>query len=123
MAHQPFQRVFVANRGEIAVRIIRACQKLGVETVAAVSDADRNSMAAHLATRSVCVGPASATLSYLNANALVAAAVGTGCQAVHPGYGFLSERSAFARLCEENGLAFIGPTPDAIDSMGDKLTA
>ena len=123
MANPPFQRVFVANRGEIAVRIIRACQKLGVETVAAVSEADRGSMAAKLATRTVCIGPATASQSYLNANALVAAALGTGCQAVHPGYGFLSERSAFARLCEENGLTFIGPTPEAIDSMGDKLTA
>ncbi len=123
MAQRPIQRVFVANRGEIAVRIIRACQKLGLESVAAVSDADRDSLAARLATRSVCVGPASATQSYLSAPALVQAALGTGCQAVHPGYGFLSERSAFARLCEQNGLAFIGPTPEAIDAMGDKLTA
>ena len=123
MTRPPFQRVFVANRGEIAVRIIRACHKLGVETVVAISEADRESMAARIATRAVCVGPASASLSYLNANALVQAALSTGCQAVHPGYGFLSERSAFSRLCEENGLAFIGPTPEAIDSMGDKLTA
>jgi acetyl-CoA carboxylase, biotin carboxylase subunit len=123
MARAPFQRVFVANRGEIAVRIIRACEKLGVETIVAVSEADRDSMAARIATRAVCVGPASASLSYLNANALVQAALSTGCQAVHPGYGFLSERSAFSRLCQENGLAFIGPTPEAIDSMGDKLTA
>lgn len=123
MAKSPFKRVLVANRGEIAVRIIRACQKLGVETVAAVSVADRNSMAARLATRAVCIGPVSASQSYLNANALVQAALSTGCEAVHPGYGFLSERSAFSRLCEENGIAFIGPTPEAIDSMGDKLTA
>ena len=123
MSRPPFQRVFVANRGEIAVRIIRACEKLGSETVAAVSEADRQSMAARIATRAVCIGPASASLSYLNANALVQAAISTGCQAVHPGYGFLSERAAFSRLCEENGLAFIGPTPDAIDAMGDKLTA
>lgn len=123
MAPPPFKRVFVANRGEIAVRIIRACHKLGIETVAAVSDADRNTMAARLATRAVCVGPASASRSYLDAPALVQAALSTSCQAVHPGYGFLSERSAFSRLCEENGLAFIGPTPEAIDAMGDKLTA
>ena len=123
MGRPPFQRVFVANRGEIAVRIISACRKLGIETVVAVSEADRDSMAARIATRAVCVGPASASLSYLNANALVQAALSTGCEAVHPGYGFLSERSAFARLCEDNGLAFIGPTPDAIDAMGDKLTA
>ena len=123
MGHSPFKRVFVANRGEIAVRIIRACDKLGIETVTAVSDADRHSMAARLATRAVCVGPASASLSYLNANALVQAAMGSGCEAVHPGYGFLSERSAFSRLCEENGLAFIGPSPESIDAMGDKLMA
>ena len=123
MIKPPFKRVFIANRGEIAVRIIRACQKLGIETVAAVSDADRGSMAARLATRSVCVGPSSPTTSYLNANALVTAALGTGCEALHPGYGFLSERAEFSRLCEENGLAFIGPTPEAIQAMGDKLTA
>ena len=123
MTKPPFKRVFVANRGEIAVRVIRACQKLGIETVAAVSDADRESMAARLATRAVCIGPASATASYLNANALVTAAVGTGCEALHPGYGFLSERAEFSRLCEENEIAFIGPTPEAIQSMGDKLTA
>src|ERR1700739_2875128 len=101
MTKPPFKRVFIANRGEIAVRIVRACQKLGIESVAAVSDADRDSMAARLATRSVCIGPASATASYLNANALVAAALGTGCEAIHPGYGFLSERAEFGRLCEE----------------------
>jgi acetyl-CoA carboxylase, biotin carboxylase subunit len=123
MMKPPFKRVFIANRGEIAVRIVRACQKLGIETVAAVSDADRDSMAARLATRSVCIGPASATKSYLNADALVTAALGTGCEAIHPGYGFLSERADFSRLCEENGLVFIGPSPEAIEAMGDKLTA
>ena len=119
----PFKRVFVANRGEIAVRIIRACRKLGIETVAAVSEADRDSMAAQMADRSVCIGPARSSESYLKAETLVAAAIGTGCQAVHPGYGFLSERSRFARLCEESGLVFIGPSPAAIDSMGDKISA
>ena len=123
MTSPSFKRVFIANRGEIAVRIIRACQTLGIETVAAVSDADRESMAARLATRAVCIGPASATASYLNANALVTAAIGTGCEALHPGYGFLSERAEFSRLCGENGIAFIGPTPEAIQAMGDKLTA
>ncbi|HSW19225.1 MAG TPA: acetyl-CoA carboxylase biotin carboxylase subunit [Ramlibacter sp.] len=123
MSKPPFKRVFVANRGEIAVRIIRACHSLGCETVVAVSAADRDSMAARLATRAVCVGPASAKESYLSADALVTAALGTGCEAVHPGYGFLSERAAFSRLCQDNGLAFIGPTPEAIESMGDKLTA
>ena len=123
MTAPPFKRVFVANRGEIAVRIIRACRKLGIETVVAVSDADRESMAARLATRAVCVGPASASASYLNTNALVTAALGTGCEALHPGYGFLSERAEFSRLCQENNVVFIGPTPEAIQSMGDKLTA
>ncbi|MEY4711215.1 MAG: hypothetical protein RIS88_665 [Pseudomonadota bacterium] len=122
-ANQHLQRVFVANRGEIAVRIIRACIKLDIETVAAVSEADRHSMAARLATRAVCVGPASASRSYLDASALVHAAIATGCRAVHPGYGFLSERASFARMCEDAGLVFIGPTPEAISAMGDKLTA
>jgi acetyl-CoA carboxylase, biotin carboxylase subunit len=119
----PFKRLFVANRGEIAVRIVRACEQLGIETVAAVSDADRDTLAARIATSAVCIGPAPAAESYLKAQTLVAAAVGTGCEAIHPGYGFLSERAAFARLCEEAGLAFVGPSPAAIESMGDKITA
>ena len=123
MSRPPFKRVFIANRGEIAVRIIRACELLGIESVVAVSVADRESLAAQLATRSICIGPASASLSYLNSAALITAALGTGCEAVHPGYGFLSERAAFSRLCGENGLVFIGPSPEAIESMGDKLTA
>src|ERR1700730_18542928 len=93
------KRLFVANRGEIAVRVVRACDKLGIESVVAVSDADRDSLAAQLATSAICVGPAPAAQSYLKAETLVAAALGTGCQAIHPGYGFLSERAAFARLC------------------------
>jgi acetyl-CoA carboxylase biotin carboxylase subunit len=119
----PFQRVFVANRGEIAVRIVRACDVLGIESVVAVSDADRDSLAAQLATASVCIGPAAARDSYLKPATLVAAALGTGCQAVHPGYGFLSERAAFSRMCAESDLAFIGPSPEAIEAMGDKITA
>ena len=119
----PFKRLFVANRGEIAVRIVRACEHLGIESVAAVSDADRNTLAARLATSAVCIGPAPAAQSYLKAETLVAAAVGTGCQAIHPGYGFLSERARFARLCGEAGLAFVGPSPESIESMGDKITA
>lgn len=118
-----FRRVLVANRGEIAVRVIRACQQLGIETVAAVSEADRDSLPARMATRAVCIGPARATDSYLRPDVLVAAAKGTGCDAVHPGYGFLSERAAFARLCAKAEVEFIGPSPDAIDSMGDKITA
>ncbi len=122
-ARTPITRVFVANRGEIAVRVVRACDKLGIESVVGVSDADRDSLAAQMATRSVCVGPARSSESYLRPDALVAAAMGTGCQAVHPGYGFLSERAPFSRMCAESGLVFIGPSPSAIESMGDKITA
>ena len=123
MTRPPFKRIFVANRGEIAVRIIRACERLGIESVVGVSEADRDSLAAHLATRAVCIGPASATLSYLKPEALIMAALGTGCEALHPGYGFLSERASFSRLCGDSGLVFIGPSPQAIEAMGDKLTA
>jgi len=122
-AATPFGRVFVANRGEIAVRVVRACEKLGIESVVAVSEADRDSLAARMATRAVCIGPARSTDSYLRAEVLVAAAKGTGCQAVHPGYGFLAERAAFSRMCAESGLVFIGPSPEAIEAMGDKITA
>jgi acetyl-CoA carboxylase biotin carboxylase subunit len=120
---RPFNRIYIANRGEIAVRIIRACQALGIESVIGVSEADRGSLAAQLATRSVCIGPASSRESYLRPEILITAALGTGCEAVHPGYGFLSERAHFSRLCADNGLVFIGPSPESIESMGDKLTA
>ena len=120
---QTIKRVFVANRGEIAVRIIRACRELGLETVVGVSEADRESLAARLADRAVCIGPAPASQSYLRADILATAAHGTGCQAVHPGYGFLSERAAFHRACNEMGLTFVGPTAEAIEAMGDKLSA
>jgi acetyl-CoA carboxylase, biotin carboxylase subunit len=116
-------RVLVANRGEIAVRVIRACQTLGIETVAAVSDADRESMAAKLANRAVCIGPARSTDSYLKVENIVAAAQGTGCDALHPGYGFLSERAALAQACADNKITFIGPSADNISKMGDKLEA
>jgi len=119
----PFKRLFVANRGEIAVRIVRACERLGIESVVGVSDADRDTLAAQLATSAVCIGPAPAVQSYLKAEAVVAAAVGTGCEAIHPGYGFLSERAAFARLCAQAGLVFVGPSPESIEAMGDKITA
>ncbi|KAB2919009.1 MAG: acetyl-CoA carboxylase biotin carboxylase subunit [Hyphomicrobiaceae bacterium] len=123
MSTPPFKRVLVANRGEIAVRIIRACEKLGVECVVAVSEADRGSLAARLAARAVCIGPAPARDSYLRPEVLVVAAKGTGCEAIHPGYGFLSERAHFARLCALEGVTFIGPSPEAIEAMGDKLAA
>src|SRR5687768_2682968 len=103
-ATAPIRRIFVANRGEIAVRIVRACRALGVEAVVGVSEADRGSMAAQLADRAVCIGASPAVESYLNRNAIVTAALGTGCDALHPGYGFLSERAGFQRLCAEHGL-------------------
>jgi acetyl-CoA carboxylase biotin carboxylase subunit len=117
------RRVFVANRGEIAVRVIRACKALGLETVLGVSEVDRESMGARLADRAICIGPAPASQSYLRPELLITAAKGTGCQAVHPGYGFLSERAQFQRMCTEAGLKFIGPSGEAIEAMGDKLSA
>jgi len=120
---QPIKRVFVANRGEIAVRIIRACRAEGLEVVVGVSEADRQSMAARMADRAVCLGPAPASQSYLRADLITTAAHGTGCQAVHPGYGFLSERAEMSRACDTYGITFIGPPVDAIEAMGDKLSA
>ena len=117
------KRVLVANRGEIALRAVRAARKLGLETVAAFSDADRNSPHVWAADRNVCIGPAPAALSYLNGSALIEAARGTGSDAIYPGYGFLSEKSAFAAACREEGLTFIGPSPEAIGMMGDKVEA
>ena len=117
------KRILVANRGEIAMRILRTCRKLGVEAVLAVSEADRDSLPARLATRAICIGPAHPSQSYLKPDTLVQAALGTGCDAVHPGYGFLSERAAFAKLCEQHGLVFIGPTSDQLATAGDKLAA
>jgi len=117
------KRLFVANRGEIAVRILRACEQLGIESVVAVSEIDRNTLAAQMASRAVCIGPPAASQSYLRAETLVAAALGSGCQAIHPGYGFLSERPAFARMCERAGLLFVGPRPESIEAMGEKLAA
>lgn len=118
-----FKRIFVANRGEIAVRIIRACRALGIESVVGFSEADRESLGVRLADRAVCIGPASAAASYLRGETLVTAALGTGCDALHPGYGFLSERAKFQRLCAEAGVVFIGPSADAIERMGDKINA
>lgn len=117
------RRLFIANRGEIAVRIIRTCRALGIETLLAVSDADRGSLGAQLANRAVCIGSGRSTESYLYGAAHVAAALATGCDAVHPGFGFLSENSAFARKVIEAGLIFVGPAPEQLDAVGDKLTA
>jgi len=117
------KKLFVANRGEIAVRIISAARKAGLQTVIGVSAADRETLGARMADRAICIGPAPAAQSYLNMPAVVSAALGTGCDAIHPGYGFLSERAAFRRLCDEHGLIFVGPEATAIESMGDKLAA
>ena len=116
-------RIFVANRGEIAVRIIEACDRLGYDTVLGVSTADKDTLAAKRAGRVVTIGGPRPADSYLNMNAVVQAALSTGCTALHPGYGFLSERPAFAELCAENGLTFVGPSPEALRALGDKLTA
>jgi acetyl-CoA carboxylase, biotin carboxylase subunit len=116
-------RVLVANRGEIAVRIIRACQGLGIDTVLAASQADLDSMGARLAGRTVCIGPPGASQSYLDAKLLVNAALATGCDALHPGYGFLAESAELSQLCAEHGVTFVGPKPDQIAEMGNKIRA
>jgi acetyl-CoA carboxylase, biotin carboxylase subunit len=118
-----FQRVLVANRGEIALRIIRACHELGVEAVAIYSTADADSLHLRWADATVCVGPPDPRMSYLSISNVVAAAKTTGCDAVHPGYGFLSENAEFARACEDNDLVFIGPVPESMETLGDKSLA
>ena len=119
----PLKRVLIANRGEIALRIVRAARKLGIGTVLAASSADRDSKAAREADRTVVVGPAAARDSYLNPHLIVHAAKGTGCDGLHPGYGFLSERHSLATLCAEEGIIFVGPSADAIQAVGGKLAA
>ncbi|MEI9965993.1 MAG: acetyl-CoA carboxylase biotin carboxylase subunit [Caulobacteraceae bacterium] len=117
------RRILIANRGEIAVRIIRTCRRLGIETVLAASKADLESLGARLADRTVCIGPGPSAQSYLKPDAIVQAALGVGADAIHPGYGFLSERAALAALCEQEGVIFIGPTAAQIEAVGDKLRA
>ena len=118
-----FHRILIANRGEIALRVIRACRELDIETVAVYSTADKDALHVQLATKAVCIGPPKAADSYLNQTAVLTAAVESGCEAIHPGYGFLSENAEFAELCQRCGLKFIGPSAEVIRSMGNKAAA
>ena len=118
-----FKRILIANRGEIAMRVLRCCQEMGIETVLACSAEDMDSLPAQFATKRVCIGPPAASKSYLNQEAVVQAAMSFQCEAIHPGYGFLSENADFASLCEDHGILFIGPSPEMIRMMGDKQSA
>jgi acetyl-CoA carboxylase biotin carboxylase subunit len=118
-----FKKVLIANRGEIALRVVRACRELGVKTVAVHSEADARALHVRFADEAVCIGPAPASKSYLNVPAIISAAEITAADAIHPGYGFLSENSEFARICAKCGITFIGPTPEAMRAWGDKVTA
>ena len=120
---QRVSRVLIANRGEIALRIVRACRRLGLESVVCCSDVDRDGLAARSADRAVCIGPGPAAQSYLRADAVVQAALGTGCDAIHPGYGFLSESPRLALLAREHGVVFVGPPPEVMELAADKLRA
>ena len=115
-----FSKILIANRGEIAVRIIRACKEMGVATVAVYSEADKNALHVALADQSYCIGGPEASESYLNENQIISTAILSGAQAIHPGYGFLSENAHFARACRRNGLVFIGPDPESMERLGDK---
>jgi acetyl-CoA carboxylase biotin carboxylase subunit len=118
-----FEKLLIANRGEIALRIQRACRELGIRTVAVHSTADSEAMHVRLADESVCIGPPAARDSYLNQAAILSAATITGADAIHPGYGFLSENAGFAEMVEAHGLTFVGPSPAHIRMMGDKIAA
>jgi acetyl-CoA carboxylase biotin carboxylase subunit len=118
-----FEKVLIANRGEIALRILRACREMGIKTVAVHSTADADAMHVHLAEEAICIGPPAAKDSYLNPSAILTAATITQVDAIHPGYGFLSESSDFASMVEEHGFVFIGPSPETIQLMGDKIAA
>src|SRR5580704_3091906 len=118
-----FQKILIANRGEIALRIICACKDLGISTVAVYSEADRYSLPVRFADEAICIGPAKSSRSYLDIPSIISAAEITNVDAIHPGYGFLSENARFAQVCETSGIKFIGPTPDLIQSMGVKERA
>src|ERR671937_1640656 len=118
-----FSRVLIANRGEVAVRVLRALHELELEAVAIYSTADRNALHVRLADRAVCIGPPLPTHSYLRIPSVIAAAETTGCDAIHPGWGFLAENAAFARACADNDICFIGPRADLIELLGDKVRA
>ena len=115
-----FSKVLIANRGEIALRVIRACRELGIQTVAVYSNVDVHSLHVRFADESVCIGPAKNTESYLNISNIISAALVTGADAIHPGYGYLAENASFARICEDHKIKFIGPSPKIIKLMGDK---
>ena len=115
-----FSKILIANRGEIAVRIIRACKEMGISTVAVYSEADKNALHVSLADESYCIGPAEASESYLNETRIISTAMLSGAQAIHPGYGFLSENAHFARMCIKNGIVFIGPEPESMENLSDK---
>ena len=117
------EKILIANRGEIAVRIIRACREMGIETVAVYSEADREALHTQLADEAVCIGPAASAESYLSMERILSAAIVTGADAIHPGFGFLSENSKFAQLCKTCGLTFIGPSPEVIERLGNKSIA
>ncbi|MFH0883687.1 MAG: acetyl-CoA carboxylase biotin carboxylase subunit [bacterium] len=118
-----FSKILIANRGEIALRVIRACKEMGIQTVAVYSEADAESLHVRFADQAVCIGPPASSKSYLDYRRIIAAAEITGAEAIHPGYGFLAENAEFAEVCEDNGITFIGPSPDAIRRMGDKALA
>ena len=123
MASVPFKKILIANRGEIALRVICACKDLGIPTVAVYSEADRHSLPVRFADQAICIGPAKSARSYLDIPSIISAAEITNTDAIHPGYGFLSENAGFAEVCRVSGIKFIGPTPDVISAMGIKERA
>ena len=118
-----FSKILIANRGEIALRVIRTCKEMGIKTVAVYSIADAESLHVRFADEAVCVGPGPSSESYLNIPNIIAAAEITNADAIHPGYGFLSENAKFSKICDENGIKFIGASPEMIEGMGDKAAA